>query len=114
MPIVNKYKYVCKPWAYNQLYNAVKDKHSNVFHPIPHVDELPTNVYCRIKLKDVSKTITTCTYTSPRKFKEAWATLIQQHLDAGRIQPFNSAHASPAFLVPKLDTSVLPRWVNDY
>jgi len=26
----------------------------------------------------------------------------------------NSAHASPAFLVPKSDTMVLPRWVNDY
>jgi hypothetical protein len=85
-----------------------------VFNPIPHVDQLPTDVYCRIKLKDVSKTITTCTYTSPQKFKEAWATLIQQHLDAGRIQPSNSAHASPAFLVPKSDTTVLPRWVNDY
>jgi len=58
--------------------------------------------------------ITTCTYTSPRKFKEAWATLIQQHLDAGRIRPPNSAHASPAFLIPKSDTVVLPRWVNDY
>jgi hypothetical protein len=75
---------------------------------------LPTDVYCRIKLKDASKTITTRTYTSPRKFKEAWATLIQQHLDAGRIRPSNSEHALPAFLVPKSDTTVLPRWVNDY
>jgi hypothetical protein len=98
----------------NRLSEATKNKYSNVFNPIPHVDELPTDVYCRIKLKDVSKTITTRTYTSLRKFKEVWATLIQQHLDAGRIHPSNSEHASPAFLVPKSDTMVLPRWVNDY
>ena len=40
--------------------------------------------------------------------------MIQQHLDAGRIQPSNSEHASPAFLVPKTDAMVLPCWVNDY
>jgi len=40
--------------------------------------------------------------------------LFQQHLDAGRIRPSNSAHALPAFLVPKADPVVLPRWVNDY
>src|ERR1700735_1675689 len=60
------------------------------------------------------KTVQTHSYSTPRKYKEAWAILIQQHLDAGRIRPSNSAHASPAFLVPKSDTTVLPRWVNDY
>jgi len=98
----------------DRMSDAVKTKYSKVFNPIPHVDELPTDVYCRIKLKDASKTITTRTYTSPRKYKAAWAELIQQHLDAGRIRPSNSAHASPAFLVPKSDSDVLPRWVNDY
>jgi len=73
-----------------------------------------TDVYCRIKLKDAYKTVHTHSYSTPRKYKEAWAILIQQHLDAGRIQPSNSAHASPAFLVPKSDTVVLPHWVNDY
>jgi hypothetical protein len=33
---------------------------------------------------------------------------------AGRIRPSCSPHASPAFIIPKKDTSVLPRWVNDY
>jgi hypothetical protein len=98
----------------NRMSDAVKTKYSKVFNPIPHVDKLPTDVYCRIKLKDASKTFTTRSYSSPRKYKEAWATLIQQHLDAGRIRPSNSAHASPAFLVPKSDPVVLPRWVNDY
>src|SRR3984885_10361784 len=60
------------------------------------------------------KTVQTRSYSTPRKYKEAWSTLIQQHLDTGRIRPSNSAHASPAFLVPKTDPVVLPRWVNDY
>jgi hypothetical protein len=98
----------------NWMSDVVKEKYVNVFNPIPHIDELPTNVYCRIKLKDTSKTINTPSYSSPQKYKEAWATLIQQHLDAGRIRPSNSEHASPAFLVPKADPVVLPRWVNDY
>jgi hypothetical protein len=80
--------------------DVVKTKYSKVFNLIPHIDELPTDVYCCIKLKDTSKTITTCTYTSPQKYKAAWAELIQQHLDASCIRLSNSV--------------VLPRWVNDY
>ena len=91
----------------SKLSDAVKTKYSKVFNPILHIDELLTEVYCRIKLKDASKMITTRTYSSPRKFKDAWATLIQQHLDSGHIRPSNSAHASPAFLVPKSDLLVL-------
>src|SRR5882762_6165651 len=98
----------------NHMSNTVKTKYTKVFTLIPHVDELLTDVYCCIKLKDASITVTTRSYTSPRKYKEAWATLIQQHLDAGCIRPSNSAHASPAFLVPKSDPTVLPCWVNDY
>src|ERR1700683_1421156 len=94
--------------------DAMKIKWSKVFNLIPHVDELPMDVYCHIKLKYTSKTITMCTYISPWKYKAAWAELIQQHLDAGCIRPSNSTHASPAFLVPKSDSIVLLRWVNDH
>ena len=59
------------------------DKYKHVFEPIPHVDELPTNVYCWIQLKDASKTITTQSYSSPCKYQEAWWTLLQHHEDAG-------------------------------
>jgi len=93
---------------------AVKTKYSKVFNLIPHIDKLLTDVYCLIKLKDASKTITTHTYSSPWKFKAAWAVLSQKHLDAGRIHPSNSAHALPAFLVPKTDPTILPRWINNY
>jgi hypothetical protein len=96
------------------LGEGLMKEYSDVFAPIPHLDELPTDVYCRIQLKDARQTIKTRSYSCPRKYREAWQVLIQQHLDAGRIRPSNSAHASPAFLVPKADTVVLPRWVNDY
>jgi hypothetical protein len=69
----------------NRLGDAVKTKYSDVFDAIPHVDELPTDVYCRIKLKNSYKVFATRSYSTPRKYKEPWATLIQQHLDAGRI-----------------------------
>jgi hypothetical protein len=96
------------------LSSDIINKFPDVFSPIPHIDDLPTDVYCCIKLKDLDKMIHTRSYSCPCKYKEAWATLIQQHLDAGRIRPSNSSHASPAFMVPKSDPSVLPRWVNNY
>jgi hypothetical protein len=86
----------------------------DVFEPLPHVDKLPQNVMARIKLKNAEQTIKTHTYACPRKFCKAWQTLIQQHLDVGHICPSSSPHASPAFIIPKLDPLVLPCWVNDY
>ncbi|KAF8222394.1 hypothetical protein L208DRAFT_1322849 [Tricholoma matsutake] len=87
---------------------------ANIFQPLPHVDKLPWDVTARIKLKNTEHTIKTRTYACPQKFCESWKTLIQQHLDAGQIRPSSSPHASPAFIIPKADASVLPRWVNDY
>jgi hypothetical protein len=62
----------------------LKAEFKEVFSEIPHLDELPTDVFCRIKLKDSSKTFQTRSYSTPRKYRD---TLIQQHLDAGQIQP---------------------------
>ena len=42
-----------------KLSDAVKLKYLKVFNPILHMDDLPMEVYCCIKLKDASKTITT-------------------------------------------------------
>ena len=81
---------------------------------IPHVDHLPTDVYHRIKLKDINKVITAWSYSCPKKYREAWRTLLDQHLEAGRIRPSSSPYSSPAFLIPKADPTALPRWVNDY
>ena len=42
-----------------RLGEALKTEFEDVFSEIPHIDELPTDVYCRIKLKDASKSIQT-------------------------------------------------------
>jgi hypothetical protein len=66
---------------------------ADVFTLIPHLDKLPSDVYCLIKLNDPNKTIATRSYSTPRKYRETWQMLIQQHLDAGCIRPSNSSHA---------------------
>ena len=51
--------------------------------------------------KHADKMITTRSYSTPCKYKETWATLIQWHLDSGRIGPSNLQHASPSmYLCP--------------
>lgn len=65
-------------------------------------------------MKDPNKIIARRQYSCPRKYQEAWHTLLQQHLDAGRIRPSSSQYALLAFIIPKADLKVLPQWVNDY
>ncbi len=81
---------------------------------IPHIDLLPTDVYHRFVLKDANMTIARRQYDCPKKYREAWKSLLQQHLAAGRIRESDSPYASPAFLIPKSDPTAMPRWVNDY
>ena len=90
------------------LGTKIKEEFQQVFLEFPHIEELLTDVYCRIKLKNASKSMQTCTYNTPCKYHEAWAILIKQHLDVGHIRPLSSQHASLAFLVPKTDMVVLP------
>jgi hypothetical protein len=106
--LANKAKLI--EWG-DKLHAEFKD----VFDPLPHYDELLNEIHCKINLKDALLTIKTHSYSCPRKYRDGWKTLIQQHLDAGRIliQP-SSQYASPACIVPKSDPTVLPRWVNDY
>lgn len=87
---------------------------SKVFEPIPHTDDLPLAPLARIMLKDAEKTIKTRNYPCPRKWKDAWYVLLQQHLDTGRIRPSHAPTGSGAFIIPKADPTVLPRWVNDF
>jgi hypothetical protein len=102
----------------NEITNRKTEKMLNdfkcVFEPIPHYDNLPTEIVAEIKLIDPSKAIKTRNYPCPRKYKESWHTLIQQHLKNGVIRHSSSPFASPAFIIPKSDPTVLPRWVNDY
>lgn len=78
------------------------------------IENLLTNVYHRFRLQDNNKLIAQRQYSCPRKYREAWQTLPQQHLDAGRIRPSSSQYASPAFIIPKAELGWLLRWVNDY
>ena|ERR1700677_3943781 len=85
----------------NHLSEAVKEKYKDVFSPIPHLDDLSTDIYCHIKLKDTSKTFATQSYSTPHEYKEAWAELIKQHLDASHIHqilcmhPLHSSYQKP-------------------
>jgi hypothetical protein len=81
---------------------------------IPHVRDLPTSVYHHIEVKPGISVSTARAYSCPRKYREGWKTLIDQHYAAGHIRPSSSQYTSPSFIIPKADTSVLPRWVNDY
>ena len=98
----------------NHKENKIKEEFKQIFEPIPHLDHLPDEVVARIKLIDPNKTIKNHNYPCPRKYKTAWGTLIDQHLKAGIIRPSASSHASPTFIIPKSDPTVLPCWVNDY
>jgi len=92
----------------------LKKKYKEIFEPIPHADKLPNEIVAEIHIKNAEKMIKSHSYLSPRKYKEAWQILIQQHLDTGCIQPSSSPCTSLAFIVPKANPNVLPRWVNDY
>ena len=81
---------------------------------IPHVTRLPDDVFHHFCLKNPEKVIKCRSYACPKKYKDAWKQLLDQHLAAGRIRESSSEFCSPSFLIPKADPTVLPRWVNDY
>ena len=81
---------------------------------IPHVTRLPDDVYHQFRLKDPEKVVKCRSYACPKKYRDAWRQLLDQHLEAGRIRESSSKFCSPSFLIPKADPTVLPRWVNDY
>lgn len=91
-----------------------KEDYTDIFSPLLHIDDMLDKITCKIELVDASKTIASCSYNCFHKFHSTWQTLIQQHLDVGCICLSSSPYASPAFLIPKPDSIVLPRWVNDY
>lgn len=81
---------------------------------IPDTDKLPDDVLMKIKLRNNVKPMVARAYSCPKKYRDGWKTLIEQHLAAGRIRPSNSDYVSPTFIVLKADPNVLPRWVNNY
>ncbi|GAA5993032.1 hypothetical protein JCM11641_000854 [Rhodosporidiobolus odoratus] len=68
----------------------------------------------RIRLLDENKVHNQRGFNIPRKWRESWKRMLEEHLAAGRLRPSNSPFASAAFVVPKKDPTADPRWVNDY
>jgi Reverse transcriptase (RNA-dependent DNA polymerase)/Aspartyl protease len=95
------------------LETSMKEEFKKIFEPIPHINCLPPHEPARIHLQDAYKKISNRSYSCPRQYKDAFATLIQQRLDSGFIRP-SSSFASPSFIVPKKDPKALPHWVCDY
>ncbi len=94
---------------------SFKSQFADCFPPdIPPTHQLPSDVFHEINLKDANMTIVRRQYDCPKKYREAFKTLLTQHLEAGRLRESSSPYASPCFLVPKADPTALPRWVNDY
>lgn len=93
----------------------MREKYSDVFPTgTPRLNDLPKNVYHRFKLKNPDLVISRRAYDCPKKYREAWRKLLDEHLEAGRMRPSDSPYASPCFLIPKSDPTAAPRWVNDY
>ena len=94
--------------------SELQTKFAQIFELPPHVDKLLEQPVARIRLKDQNHCIKTWNYPCPWKWKEAWHTLLQQHLEMGRIHPSSAPAGSGAFIIPKADPNVLPHWVNNY
>lgn len=58
------------------LHENFMSDYSHLFKPVPHTSSLPNEVYCNIELLDPLKKMTSRTYTCPRKFRDAWKTVI--------------------------------------
>lgn len=77
------------------------------------------HIYHCIHLKDPNKKHSGHAYPAPKKYHDAWKTLLEEHLAAGCIRPSSSEYSSLAFCIPKYmdgvpDLTALPHWVNDF
>ncbi|GAA5994101.1 hypothetical protein JCM11641_000412, partial [Rhodosporidiobolus odoratus] len=68
----------------------------------------------KIKFVDSGKTHNMRGFNVPRKWRERWKKMLDEHLASGRLRPSTSPFASAAFIIPKKDPTSDPRWVNDY
>jgi hypothetical protein len=92
-----------------KLDQKYKKKYNNCFPTdIPHVRDLPTDVYHHIEVKPGVPISIARAYSCPRKYCDGWKTLIDQHYAAGWIRPSSSQYTSLSFIIPKADLTVLP------
>ena len=59
-----------------KIENKIKMEFRQVFEEIPHVKDLPMDYVAHIKLKEAEHTIANRTYSCPRKYRDAFKTLI--------------------------------------
>jgi len=98
-----------------KLDKQMKESFVNCFPSnIPHVMDLPRDIYHHIKLLPGTPVSVSHAYGCPRKYHAGWKMLINQHVAAGWIWPSSSPYTSLSFIIPKADPTVLPQWVNDY
>ena len=50
---------------------------------IPHCNNLPDDMLFRVQPKDTNKLIQLCSYDCPKKYRDSWHMLLQQHITAG-------------------------------
>jgi hypothetical protein len=50
---------------------------------IPHNDTMPSDVLFCVKLKDANKVVQLRSYDCPSKYRAAWKTLLDSHVDSG-------------------------------
>ncbi|GAA5918690.1 hypothetical protein JCM5296_000410 [Sporobolomyces johnsonii] len=82
--------------------------------PLTHDYLAKTATRHRLRLVDDQVVHNQRGFSVPRKWRESWKRMLNEHLDAGRLRPSTSPYASAAFVVPKKDPTADPRWVNDY
>ncbi|KAF8226263.1 hypothetical protein L208DRAFT_1302578, partial [Tricholoma matsutake] len=93
----------------NTLDGKFKAKYADCFPmDIPHATELPSDVYHHIKIKPGSPILVGQAYSCPQKYRDGWKMLIEQHSKAEWIRLSSLPYASPSFIIPKPDPTVLP------
>lgn len=95
--------------------NDIKSEFQDLFpDTLPPVESIPDDVHHRIIVTAAEKICVAREYSCPRKWRDSWKSLVEEHTKAGRIRPSSSPFASPSFLIAKADPTATPRWVIDY
>jgi hypothetical protein len=93
----------------SKLDSKMKKKFADRFpSDIPHVRNLPNDIYHHIEVKPGMAILTARAYSCPYKYHKGWKSLIDQHYAVVWIRPSSSQYTSPSFIIPKADTTVLP------
>ncbi|SCV69320.1 BQ2448_2347 [Microbotryum intermedium] len=68
---------------------------------IPPVHSYQSPVQHRIELDSPSTIVNLRGYPLPKKYRESWYLLLQEHFASGRLRPSRLSYSSPLFIIPK-------------